>query len=240
MLDQPPALPYAFGRVGSLVGFGGRCCGIRCDAGSGPGVIQAGPSVEDIGDERTRRDQLRRDPSEIVDPRALGKAPCLPRLPECAQRPFDRVSRSKQTHLGERASTLLVPALDPATVLSSIEASGIPAVSAKDAPTDIPDRRARRTTTSVPSRSFLPINENGERTMTRTDAWIAAAFTGMTLGAVACASGTAAAHDTNSVAVMAKHACKGQNACKGQGGCRTDTHGCKGQNACKGQGGCHA
>lgn len=36
----------------------------------------------------------------------------------------------------------------------------------------------------------------------------------------------------------AKHACKGMNACKGQGGCKTEKHACKGQNDCKGQGGC--
>jgi hypothetical protein len=83
---------------------------------------------------------------------------------------------------------------------------------------------------------------------------LAAAASGILLGAVACggskpepATPEAAASTTEPATPAAaatpegeqgKHSCKGQNDCKGKGGCKTDTHGCKGQNDCKGQGGC--
>jgi hypothetical protein len=71
-----------------------------------------------------------------------------------------------------------------------------------------------------------------------TSTLIAAAASGILMGAVGCASTPQAQDPSGSTAEAAKHSCKGQNACKGQGGCKTDGHACKGQNACKGQGGC--
>jgi hypothetical protein len=78
---------------------------------------------------------------------------------------------------------------------------------------------------------------------------MAAAISGMVIGASSLASAATSQHVSSSAALehsaqqadaMAsdKHSCKGKNACKGQGGCKTDKHACKGQNACKGQGGC--
>ena len=78
---------------------------------------------------------------------------------------------------------------------------------------------------------------------------MAAAISGMVIGASSLASAATNPHASSSSALdnhgaqadrMAsdKHSCKGKNACKGQGGCKTDKHACKGQNACKGQGGC--
>jgi hypothetical protein len=89
-------------------------------------------------------------------------------------------------------------------------------------------------------------------TMKPTTAMIAAAVSGIFLGAMGCADSTPpAASPDNPSSTMAtpaattpmptaaaKHACKGQNECKGQGGCKTDKHACKAQNDCKGQGGC--
>jgi hypothetical protein len=68
---------------------------------------------------------------------------------------------------------------------------------------------------------------------------LAAAVSGLLLGASACAS-KAEEPQAASESGGEAHACKGQNACKGQGGCKTEAHACKGQNECKGQGGCHA
>ena len=76
---------------------------------------------------------------------------------------------------------------------------------------------------------------------------IAAAVSGMALGASPAPSTPASSHTAGIPAQSAhplddkggtKHACRGQNSCKGQGGCKTDKHACKGQNECKGQGGC--
>jgi hypothetical protein len=73
---------------------------------------------------------------------------------------------------------------------------------------------------------------------------LAAAASGILLGAAGCASHTAEAPASempaaSSGAVAAEpHACKGMNSCKGQGACKTDKNGWKGQNECKGQGGC--
>jgi hypothetical protein len=76
---------------------------------------------------------------------------------------------------------------------------------------------------------------------------LAAAVSGMLLGAAGCASKPAAASSPEAPSASATpsaggeaHGCKGMNGCKGQGGCKTDQHGCKGQNECKGQGGCKA
>lgn len=84
---------------------------------------------------------------------------------------------------------------------------------------------------------------------------LAAAFSGMVLGASSgCGGGSQTAPEpamqkgaepATSAMPMgegsgAKHGCKGQNECKGRGGCKTDKHACKGQNECKGQGGCMA
>lgn len=80
-----------------------------------------------------------------------------------------------------------------------------------------------------------------------TSTLIAAAISGIVLGATGLAPAHSASNTVSSESPStqqlddkggAKHACKGQNACKGQGGCKTDKHGCKGQNECKGQGGC--
>jgi hypothetical protein len=72
---------------------------------------------------------------------------------------------------------------------------------------------------------------------------LAAAVTGLLLGATGCASHTSSADPeapkpTPIASGGEAHACKGMNACKGQGGCKTEAHGCKGMNDCKGQGGC--
>jgi hypothetical protein len=102
--------------------------------------------------------------------------------------------------------------------------------------------------------------EKGTTIMRLTESLIAAAVSGIVLGATGCqenapppatgatpAAATPAAANapaatpaaaTTPAAPGAKHACKGQNGCKGQGGCKTDKNSCKGQNNCKGQGGC--
>ena len=71
---------------------------------------------------------------------------------------------------------------------------------------------------------------------------LAAAVTGLLLGASGCASNSSAEPEAPKPTPVASggeaHGCKGMNACKGQGGCKTEAHGCKGQNECKGQGGC--
>ena len=76
---------------------------------------------------------------------------------------------------------------------------------------------------------------------------LAAAISGMVIGAAGLAHASTSNHDVMSGNDSAaqqlddsagKHSCKGKNACKGQGGCKSDKHACKGQNACKGQGGC--
>jgi len=82
-----------------------------------------------------------------------------------------------------------------------------------------------------------------------TSTLMAAAISGMVLGASGLAQASTPHHGTSVISLDSgaqqqadkadgKHACKGQNACKGQGGCKTEKHACKGQNACKGQGGC--
>ncbi len=72
---------------------------------------------------------------------------------------------------------------------------------------------------------------------------MAAAVSGILLGASACGGATPPAASPGASAdtaptTAAKHACKALNDCKGQGGCKTDKHACKTQNDCKGQGGC--
>jgi len=75
---------------------------------------------------------------------------------------------------------------------------------------------------------------------------MAAAISGMVIGAASLAQASTSSNGTVSLDSAAqqlddsagKHSCKGKNACKGQGGCKSDKHACKGQNACKGQGGC--
>jgi len=72
---------------------------------------------------------------------------------------------------------------------------------------------------------------------------LAAAVSGMLLGAAGCASKPSPSAESPSASATPStggeaHGCKGMNGCKGQGGCKTDQHGCKGQNECKGQGGC--
>jgi len=78
---------------------------------------------------------------------------------------------------------------------------------------------------------------------------MAAAISGMVMGASALAQAATESHDSTGGAFDSgaqqqgdtgsdKHTCKGKNACKGQGGCKSEKHACKGQNACKGQGGC--
>jgi hypothetical protein len=83
--------------------------------------------------------------------------------------------------------------------------------------------------------------------MKLTESLLAAAVTGIVMGAAGCnkdapppanPTGPASAA-TTPPADGAKHACKGQNNCKGQGGCKVEgKNSCQGQNACKGQGGC--
>jgi hypothetical protein len=93
---------------------------------------------------------------------------------------------------------------------------------------------------------------------------LAAASTGLMLGAVAACGGSAppveapaepaaeapaapdapaaeapAASDATAAA-EGKACCKTMNECKGQGGCKTDTNACAGKNECKGKGGCKA
>ena len=85
-----------------------------------------------------------------------------------------------------------------------------------------------------------------EKIMKLSPTMMAAAVSGILIGAAGCAAnspppaesapgmpGAAPAGSPN-----AKHACKGQNMCKGQGGCKTDKNACQGKNDCKGQGGC--
>jgi hypothetical protein len=102
----------------------------------------------------------------------------------------------------------------------------------------------------------LCVNTTGEENqMNVSNSLLAAAASGILLGAVACggskaepATPEAAASTTEPATPTAaaptpegehdKAHCKGQNECKGKGGCKTDSHGCKGQNDCKGQGGC--
>ena len=89
---------------------------------------------------------------------------------------------------------------------------------------------------------------------------VAAAFSGMVVGATALAQAETKQPgdevsransaqqqgaqqlddkgDSDKHACKSKSGCKGKNSCKGKGGCKTDKHACKGQNACKGQGGC--
>ena len=71
---------------------------------------------------------------------------------------------------------------------------------------------------------------------------LAAAVSGVLLGAAGCASKSAppaeAPAATATQAAGGESHCKGQNECKGQGSCKTEQHACKGQNECKGQGGC--
>jgi hypothetical protein len=97
---------------------------------------------------------------------------------------------------------------------------------------------------------------------------LAAASTGLMLGAVAACGGSAppveapaspeapaaaapaapeapaAAAPTDAtampVAAEGKACCKTMNECKGKGGCKTDTNSCAGKNECKGKGGCKA
>lgn len=80
--------------------------------------------------------------------------------------------------------------------------------------------------------------------MKMNDSLLAAAISGIVLGAGACANAPPAqtvSTSTTSAPVVdgTKHACKGQNNCKGQGGCKVEgKNACKGQNTCKAQGGC--
>ena len=75
---------------------------------------------------------------------------------------------------------------------------------------------------------------------------LAAAVSGLLLGASGCASSSPApaapeappSASATPAAGGEAHACKGMNECKGQGGCKTEQHACKGMNECKGQGGC--
>jgi hypothetical protein len=93
---------------------------------------------------------------------------------------------------------------------------------------------------------------------------LAAASTGLMLGAVAACGGSAPpveapaaeapaapeaptaeapvgdAAEATPAAAEGKACCKTLNECKGQGGCKTDTNTCAGQNSCKGKGGCKA
>ena len=87
---------------------------------------------------------------------------------------------------------------------------------------------------------------------------LAAASTGLLLGAVAACGGSAppveapaadapaaeapAAEAPADMAAAAegKACCKTLNECKGKGGCKTDTNDCAGKNECKGKGGCKA
>jgi hypothetical protein len=98
---------------------------------------------------------------------------------------------------------------------------------------------------------------------------LAAASTGLMLGAVAACGGSAppveapaspeapaaeapaapeapeAAAPAGDAAAMpaaaeGKACCKTMNECKGKGGCKTDTNACAGKNECKGKGGCKA
>ena len=93
---------------------------------------------------------------------------------------------------------------------------------------------------------------------------LAAASTGLMLGAVAACGGSAppveapaepaaaapaapdapaadapAASDPTAAA-EGKACCKAMNECAGKGGCKTDTNTCAGKNTCKGKGGCKA
>jgi hypothetical protein len=79
---------------------------------------------------------------------------------------------------------------------------------------------------------------------------LAAAISGMVLGAASLAQAATAQHESSASTAFdtgaqqvddhtaSKHGCKGKNDCKSQGGCKTDKHACKSQNDCKGQGGC--
>jgi hypothetical protein len=89
---------------------------------------------------------------------------------------------------------------------------------------------------------------------------LAAATTGLMLGAVAACGGSAppveapagdapaapeaaapeAAAADMPAAAEGKACCKTLNECKGKGGCKTDTNDCAGKNECKGKGGCKA
>jgi hypothetical protein len=94
------------------------------------------------------------------------------------------------------------------------------------------------------------INQNHKETNIMKSTLLAAAISGIVVGASGLASAaTLAQHQASGTTAVnsalqlddkapAKHDCKGKNACKGQGGCKTDKHACKAQNACKGQGGC--
>ena len=87
---------------------------------------------------------------------------------------------------------------------------------------------------------------------------LAAASTGLMLGAVAACGGSAPpveapaadapaadapaaeAPADDAAAAEGKACCKTMNECKGKGGCKTDTNDCAGKNECKGKGGCKA
>jgi len=92
---------------------------------------------------------------------------------------------------------------------------------------------------------------------------LAAASTGLMLGAVAACGGSAppveapagdapaadapaaaapaeAAPADMAAAAEGKACCKAMNECKGKGGCKTNTNDCAGKNECKGKGGCKA
>ena len=88
---------------------------------------------------------------------------------------------------------------------------------------------------------------------------LAAASTGLLLGAVAACGGSAppveapaadapaapeaaapAAAADMPAAAEGKACCKAMNECNGKGGCKTDTNDCAGKNQCRGKGGCKA
>jgi hypothetical protein len=87
--------------------------------------------------------------------------------------------------------------------------------------------------------------ENLEMASNVSNAVIAAASTGLMLGALSgCGGYQAGGGDAASpaeAAAEAKACCKGMNECKGKGNCAVEgKNGCAGKNECKGQGGCNA
>jgi hypothetical protein len=80
--------------------------------------------------------------------------------------------------------------------------------------------------------------------MKKKSALLAAAISGMMLGAAATAQASPGQNLLNGKQIVKKMADKkkgpgkGKNDCKGKGGCKTDKHECAGKNDCKGQGGC--
>ena len=81
--------------------------------------------------------------------------------------------------------------------------------------------------------------------MKKKSALLAAAISGMMLGATATAQASPQGQNLLSSKQIVKKMAdkkkgpgKGKNDCKGKGGCKTDKHDCAGKNDCKGQGGC--